>query len=127
MKRFSLKFLFAVSTVLIVFLGYSQWRRHKILSLCRVLAKREVTLEVPAEWRDYVWQRVPSSASAEHCEFFLKDDVGMLNVQPDRETQRLLDELGIADCTCGPVVIGAETKDTDSRSLRTYDQSLIAE
>jgi hypothetical protein len=60
MKRFSLKFLFAASTVLIVFLGYSQWRRQSIRQEVDEINRRGVlTAELPNEFVDLIWQRQP--------------------------------------------------------------------
>jgi hypothetical protein len=62
MKRFSLKFLFAVITLLIVFLGYSQWRRRDIRAKCAFLNGQGLRVDVPSEWQDRVWQRTPAVA-----------------------------------------------------------------
>jgi hypothetical protein len=61
MKRFSLKFLFAVTTVLIVFLGYSQWRRQWMIKQCEFLREEGVYVDLPNDTWDFVWQRRPSN------------------------------------------------------------------
>jgi hypothetical protein len=63
MKRFSLKFLFAVITLLIVFLGYSQWRRQRLLSEAQALKEQGMIVQLPDQWIDRLWQRVPAKAN----------------------------------------------------------------
>jgi hypothetical protein len=60
MKRFSLKFLFVITTVLIVFLGYSQSRRRDILWECQLMSNYGVQFVLPNSSFDMVWQRKPS-------------------------------------------------------------------
>ena len=60
MKRFSLECVFAATTVLILFLGFSQARRRAILRQASEFSERRAVVEVPHGWIDFVWQRRPS-------------------------------------------------------------------
>ena len=61
--RFNLRTVFVLATVVIAFLGFSQWRRQNISRECRELEAEGVVLSLPSELSDYCWQRVPSSAT----------------------------------------------------------------
>lgn len=60
MKRFSLRTLLIVATLLAVFVGYSQHRRRTILRECEALKAEQVQFHLPATWTDALWQRVPT-------------------------------------------------------------------
>jgi hypothetical protein len=61
--RFSLTSLLIVSTAIVLFLGYSQWRRQLILRRVDELTTRTyASVEVPNNWIDLVWQRRPISS-----------------------------------------------------------------
>jgi hypothetical protein len=62
MRRFSLKILFAVSTLAIVFLGYSQWRRRLILRQTDEIRMLGGLVDLPNGYFDCLWQRIPESA-----------------------------------------------------------------
>jgi hypothetical protein len=94
-KRFSLRFLFAATTVLIVFLGYGQWRRQRIIDMCRFLRERGVTISVPSDWRDYVWQRTPGKAIVRNrLPLGLS---GLDDTSSDGEVAQTLKKLGVSD------------------------------
>jgi hypothetical protein len=54
--RFSLRALLKVATALILFLGYSQWRRNWIHEECQALMTLGVDIVLPNELRDNFWQ-----------------------------------------------------------------------
>ncbi len=60
MKRFSLKFLFAASTLVILFAGYSQWRRQNILRQVHEIELLGGKVELANNYRDHLWQRRPT-------------------------------------------------------------------
>jgi hypothetical protein len=62
MKRYSLRFLFVVSTVLIVFVGLSIRRRQEILKQKKTLELLHVTVVMPETFWDKLWQRKPYGA-----------------------------------------------------------------
>jgi hypothetical protein len=59
MKRFSLRVLFTASTLLILFLGYSQWRRQDILRQVKEVEQLGGQVTLSNELSDYIWQRRP--------------------------------------------------------------------
>jgi hypothetical protein len=62
MKRFSLKSLLILVTVVGLFFGYSQWRGNRIRSECSDLEQKGIVIFLPSEKRDYLWQRLPTDA-----------------------------------------------------------------
>ena len=120
---FSLKFLFAVSTVLILLLGYSQWRRQTLLHKFDLLRSRGIILNIPAAWLDRLWQRIPPSAIVGRATITMNEERGTFEFGPDEQSQALLDELGIADINAIPPAIVIKSYEP----RRPYDQSLIAE
>jgi hypothetical protein len=58
--RISLRMLFVVATLLIVFFGYSQLRRKKILEVCDSLRKDGYVFDTPNGLRNVLWQRKPT-------------------------------------------------------------------
>jgi hypothetical protein len=58
--KFSLRGLILLVTAVGLFLGYSQYRRREILSVCVELSEHGYVFPVKDEWFDrYVWQRKP--------------------------------------------------------------------
>lgn len=55
--RFNLRLLFVVATLLIVFFGYSQLRRKRILDTAEQLKAEGYFFAVPNSWIDRIWQR----------------------------------------------------------------------
>jgi hypothetical protein len=51
--------MFAATTVLIVFIGFSQWRRQRIIDKGRWFATQGFELDIPNGFRDLIWQRMP--------------------------------------------------------------------
>jgi len=60
--RFSLKALLILVTAIVLFCGYSQWRRQDILKECEYFKSQDIEIIVPNGWSDYIWQRRPSKA-----------------------------------------------------------------
>ena len=58
--RFSLRALLILATALILFLGYSQYRRRETLKASEELKKYGYFLDVPNAWHDRLWQRQPA-------------------------------------------------------------------
>jgi hypothetical protein len=52
----------ALVTVFIAFLGYSKWRRQRIVQEAGRLEEFGVFVSVPSDTRDYIWQRRPMHA-----------------------------------------------------------------
>lgn len=59
MKRFSLRALLILVTVVGLFLGYSQWRRQRMIRRCQWYASQGYFLDLPNDIRDWIWQRMP--------------------------------------------------------------------
>src|SRR5215216_4196105 len=57
--RFSLRALLIAATVLILFLGYSQSRRQRIIRRCEWFGKQGFYLDVPNDFTDWIWQGMP--------------------------------------------------------------------
>jgi hypothetical protein len=88
MKRYSLKAMLILVTVVGLFLGYSQWRRRSILRQVSELRSFWARVDVPDDWIDVVWQRRPSKGRlVNHC--FDLDD-------PDIELEKMK-ALGVTD------------------------------
>jgi hypothetical protein len=58
--RFSLASLLIVSTAIVLFCGYSQWRRQRMTTACDVLRDAGYYVELPNDARDWLWQRKPT-------------------------------------------------------------------
>jgi hypothetical protein len=62
MRRFSLKAMLLLVTAIGLFLGYSQWRRQRMLAECRELQAKGAIVLLPSGFLDYFWQRRPIGA-----------------------------------------------------------------
>jgi hypothetical protein len=91
MRHYSLKFLFAVSTVLIVLVGYSQWRRQQMVMACESYNNEHVRIVLPNSWHDYVWQRKPTAIINMNSFWWMHQNV-QVGV-PDEELKALKSEL----------------------------------
>lgn len=60
--RFSLRLLFVVATLAVLFLGYSQWRRQEIIRNFQEFEQVGAYVDIPASYVDYIWQRQPQVA-----------------------------------------------------------------
>jgi hypothetical protein len=81
--RISLRTLFVLATLLIVFFGYSQLRRQRMLRHCNDLSRAEIVVVLPESWRDRIWQRTPLAAVV-HWKHTLS-----------KSEERIIDDLGI--------------------------------
>jgi hypothetical protein len=99
MKRFSLKTLFAVSTAIVLFLGYSQWRRQNILRESEQFREIGVTVHVPSESFDYVWQRRATSAEVHHKFRKTAHNGKMIDMHGNAELHRKLRAYGVKKVT----------------------------
>jgi hypothetical protein len=45
-----------------LFLGFSQWRRQRIIGLYEHFPELGVVVHIPSDYSDYLWQRRPTSA-----------------------------------------------------------------
>lgn len=61
--RFNLRTVFVLATAVVLFLGYSQYRRRTILREAESLKQSGAEFHIDSEWRDLVWQRAPDSAN----------------------------------------------------------------
>jgi hypothetical protein len=84
-------------TAVVLFLGYGQWRRQRILKLCEKLSYSHVDVIRPNTWIDKLWQRKPYGAT-----------VSAFDVSPNlrRYITPTLSELGIE----GKVVAASDSK-----------------
>jgi hypothetical protein len=48
-----------VVTLVVMFFGYSQWRRQAILRMCDGLYEDGYSFDTPDDFRDMIWQRKP--------------------------------------------------------------------
>jgi hypothetical protein len=68
MKRpkFTLRSLFIMLTLAAALLGYTQWRRQRILREARELESLGFTLLRQDTWTDWIWPVVPKEAKCEY-------------------------------------------------------------
>jgi hypothetical protein len=59
-KRYNLRFMFAAITVLIVFLGFSQWRRYRILRQVKELKQLGARVSDRDNYLNVLWPDDPS-------------------------------------------------------------------
>lgn len=69
--RFTLRSVFVALTLAAMFLGYSQWRRHRILSEAAELKSQGFTLLWEDGWVHQLWPVVPADAK---CEYYTNPD-----------------------------------------------------
>jgi hypothetical protein len=73
MKRFSLKSLLMLVTVVGLFFGYSQWRRHRIIQEADEINRQGIlTAELPNEFIDMIWQRQPRTGKGPRYGDYIK-------------------------------------------------------
>jgi len=60
--RFSMASLLVVTTTIVLFLGYAQWRRQWILNECEYVKNQGIEIAAPNNWTDVIWQRMPETA-----------------------------------------------------------------
>jgi hypothetical protein len=95
MKRFGLKAMLLVVTVLGLFLGYNQSRRRDILRECKPLRDLGARILVPSDFVDYFWQRRPKSAEIHFTAQKWGASSIMVTTHGIEEMHRRLREMGI--------------------------------
>jgi hypothetical protein len=60
--RFSIRGLLILVTAIVLFLGFSQYRRREILKVAAQLKDEGYVFEVPDSWHDRIFQRKPTVA-----------------------------------------------------------------
>ena len=60
--RYRLSALLLLTTALVALLGFSQWRKNRIVEKCAYFKKFDVEIELPSGTVDVFWQRNPSKA-----------------------------------------------------------------
>jgi hypothetical protein len=61
--RYRLSGLLVLTTALVALLGFSQWRKNRIIEICAYFKQFDVEIELPSSAVDLFWQRHPSKAT----------------------------------------------------------------
>ena len=93
--RFNLRTLFILATVVIALVGFSQWHRQQILRQVKEIRQLGGDVELPNDFRDYLWQRRPTRGTVTIGPWANANNVG------DRaaEARDRLRSMGITDIT----------------------------
>src|SRR5687767_12372629 len=85
--RYRLSAMLLLTTVLVAFFGFAQWRKNRLVEKCAYFSQYDVNVELPNATVDRFWQRRPTRAVVR-----VPSDIYSLNY--DR-LQKELDEFGI--------------------------------
>jgi hypothetical protein len=102
--RFSLASLLIVSTAIVLFFGYSQWRRQNILRQAAQFERRGARIALPASYGDYLWQRHPRSATIYYTKIrsIALDSQGLIRQLYERKLlEEELKKFGVAELSRG--------------------------
>jgi hypothetical protein len=90
--RFNLRTAFVLSTVVILLIGFSQWRRRSILKQVEEVRELAGEVNLPDSYIDYLWQRRPTSGRITIGPWADEE-----NVDRSEEARQKLQAMGVTD------------------------------